>query len=567
VAANKRGVIDRPGGSVEHPESGQPLHDMTGGNVWVSTVLASAIPGSPNYDSFNAQLLNQGPAVLTLDLSQGQGIDPVALLAGAERARQQLLLAASIEGLSYDKSSGALLFRVQNQTGHKLISGFPEGRRMFVNVKGYSESGGLVYELNPYDDAAGTLKGLPNSPNSPPLNAAEIHVDELIYEMHPKSSLTGEDESFHFVLSDSRYKDNRIPPQGFDIVAAPDRLAVPVWDGVENPGYFTAAEYAGGYDEVSLTLPAGAESVEVNLYYQTTSREYIEFLRDEINGTASTLTGTGAGGDPAYIAQSDLFFSGLKAWGDTIWDLWNHNKNLDGAKPFLMAQATLGGTEGVCAAPTPILDSATPSNQSVVLAWSEVSGNNGFNLYYDQGGKAQLVADIAEPGALSYTDSGLTNGQEYCYKLTSYDASCESGFSNTLCATPQNQGQTADLAGVKDMQTGAWNGKGKNQTFSVSSEFTAGESVIVRARVLDDNGTPVSNVTVEITIGGPESVTLNSNPSDADGWAEATWQTHSPNRKGQGGTTPGSYTASTTGLSASGYHWDTVTTHTAFTLQ
>ncbi len=153
VACNKNGVPVRPDDSVEHPQSGQPLHDLTGGNVWVPTVLASAVPGSANYDSFNDQKLNQGPAVLTLDLGQGLGIDPAALLAGADRARQQLQLAASIQNLAYDAASGALSFRIQNQTGHKLISGFPEGRRMFVNVKAYS-GGSLIYEVNPYDATA-----------------------------------------------------------------------------------------------------------------------------------------------------------------------------------------------------------------------------------------------------------------------------------------------------------------------------------------------------------------------------------------------------------------------------
>ncbi|MFN2187172.1 MAG: multiheme c-type cytochrome, partial [Candidatus Promineifilaceae bacterium] len=164
VAANKNGAVNRPNESIEHPNSGQPLHDLTGGNVWVSTVLASAIPGSPNYDATNDQLLNQGPAALTLDLNQGQGIDAEAMLAGADRARQQLLLAASINNLSYNPVTGDLSFQVQNQTGHKLISGFPEGRRMFVNIKAYDDLGNLVYEVNPYDYTLGTLKGLSNSP-------------------------------------------------------------------------------------------------------------------------------------------------------------------------------------------------------------------------------------------------------------------------------------------------------------------------------------------------------------------------------------------------------------------
>jgi hypothetical protein len=342
--ANKNDAVLRPDDSVEHPNSGQPQHDLTGGNAWVSYVLASAVSGSPNYDATNDNLLNQGASVLTLDLTQGEGIDPEALLAGVDRAKQQLQLAASLQNLTYNAASGTLSFRIQNQTGHKLISGFPEGRRMYINIKAYS-GGSLLYEVNPYDIITGTLKGLPNSPSSPPLGSNEVYVDELVYEMHPKSSLTGEDETFHVALADGRYKDNRIPPQGFQIGGATDRLVEPVWHGASDLDYFTTDEYAGGYDDVSLIIPTGAYSVEVNLYYQTTSREYIEFLRDEINGTANTLSDPDPGtpGNQAYIIQSDPFFGQLKGWGDTIWQLWDHNKNVPGAAPFLMTQTVWEG--------------------------------------------------------------------------------------------------------------------------------------------------------------------------------------------------------------------------------
>jgi hypothetical protein len=570
VGCNKQGVPVRPDESIEHPNSGQPLHDLTGGNAWVSTVLASAVPGSPNYDPANDSLLNQGPAALTLDLSQGEGIDPVALLAGADRARQQLKLAAAIKNLSYDSGTGDLSFRVQNNTGHKLISGFPEGRRMFVNIKAYS-GGALIYEVNPYDDTVGTLKGLPNSLNSPALQANEIYMDDLVYEMHPSSELTGENETFHFALATNRYKDNRIPPKGFDIANAQERLSVPVWYGEEDPNYYTSAEYTGGYDDVSLPIPTGADSVEVNLYYQTTSREYIEFLRDEINGDPPTLTGTGAGGDPAYIAQTDPFFDRLKAWGDTIWQLWTHNMNKDGAAPFLMAQATVGGGLSSCAVSAPTLDTLTAGHTQVTLEWSDETADpevRGYNVYYDQAGKAQFVVDIADPSITTYTDSGLTDGEQYCYKVTAYDATCESGFSNILCGTPQNQGQTTDPAGISAMESGSYSGNGKNQTYEARTLFNPGDAIAIRTEVIDGvTGSPVANATVEITIGGPETVTLNSNPSDANGWAEASWQTQKPNKKGQGGTSPGSYTATTTNVTASGYHWDSVTTSTSFTIQ
>jgi hypothetical protein len=346
----------RPGESVEHPNSGAPLHDFQGGNIWITRILASLddhFPGT--FDPVNFALLSQGPQTLTLDLLAG--ITPTdngaALLAASERAGQQLLLAAAIKDLSYRSGTGDLSFRVLNNTGHKLISGFPEGRRMFVTIKAYDEGDTLIFEVNPYDSAAGTLKGL-NHPGSPGLGPREAYVDELVYEAHPTSSLTGEKETFHFVLATGLYKDNRIPPKGFDISGAAARQSVPAWQGAANPGLFTDAEYTGGYDDITLTgvLPGGANRIEVTLNYQGTSREYIEFLRDEIKGTAATLSSpTRSGESQAYIIQTDPFFSGLKAWGDTIWNLWSHNHGLDGSGveipgivPFEMARAAVTST-------------------------------------------------------------------------------------------------------------------------------------------------------------------------------------------------------------------------------
>ena len=50
------------------------------------------------------------------------------------------------------------------------------------------------------------------------------------------------------------------------------------------------------------------------------------------------------------IAQTDPFFAGLSAWGDTIWQLWEHNKNVPGAAPVLMTntfvQLDVSDTDG-----------------------------------------------------------------------------------------------------------------------------------------------------------------------------------------------------------------------------
>jgi hypothetical protein len=578
VGCNKNGAPIRPDQSLDHPQSGEPLHDLTGGNAFVSYVLASAVPGSSNYDPVNDQLLHQGAGLLTLDLAQGEGIDPAALLAGVDRAKQQLQLAAVINNLSYDTNTGTLSFHVQNQTGHKLISGFPEGRRMFVNIKAY-KTGSLIYEVNPYDYTAGTLKGLgypydtSSLPAPQPLGPNEVYVDELVYETHTSSSLTGESESSHFALATGRHKDNRIPPKGFRIAEAASRLCVPVWDGADDPGYFTSAEYAGGYDAVSIVIPPGADSVEVTLNYQTTAREYMEFLRDEIKGTGNlTLSSPTPSGEPAaYVAQTDPFFAKLAAWGDTIWQLWSHNMNVPGAAPIMMARSTIG-VGGGCQAPVPSLLGAVPGNGQVTLTWSDMHTNDpnvtGYAVYYDQAGKAQPVATVGL--TTTYTDTGLTNGQEYCYKVTSLYSGCESAYSNVLCAIPNNQGQAK--SSVSSLDTGLYqkSGKGRNATttFVLTTTFTLGDNVVVRAHVADKStGLPIANATVTISVTGPESVSLTTGPSGTDGVAEATWQTQAPNKHGIGGTTPGTYTSTVTDVSATGYAWDGTMTTVSFDIQ
>jgi len=102
VGCNKRDGILRPDGSIEHPLSGQPVHTMTGGNMWITSILASTVNGSANYNAVNQTLLQQGPAILTLDFSQGLNLNADALLKAMEHAHTNLLWASSVSDISYD---------------------------------------------------------------------------------------------------------------------------------------------------------------------------------------------------------------------------------------------------------------------------------------------------------------------------------------------------------------------------------------------------------------------------------------------------------------------------------
>ena len=78
-------------------------------------------------------------------------------------------------------------------------------------------------------------------------------------------------ESFHFVLNNTTVKDNRIPPRGYQQIT------------FDQPGLRTVgATYADGqyWDDTAYILPPETERVLVALYYQTASKEYVDFLRD-----------------------------------------------------------------------------------------------------------------------------------------------------------------------------------------------------------------------------------------------------------------------------------------------
>ena len=91
--------------------------------------------------------------------------------------------------------------------------------------------------------------------------------------------------------------------------------------------------------------------------------------------------------------------------------------------------------------------------------------------------------------------------------------------------------------------------------------------MVIRAYVVDRvTGLPLAGATVDLLITGPETLTLVAGPSDAAGMAEAIWQTKAAGRKNPG-TAPGDYTVRTKNVTATGYHWDGVTTSTTFTIQ
>lgn len=380
------------------------IHDLTGGNVWMSRILASLdqSSGNTNSDIYNYQLLNgtHYPGA-QVDVEGLQGAGP-ALNDGADRAKDNLERAATLWPI------GPNSLRIINNTGHKLISGFPEGRRMWLHIRFYDEAGNLISETNPYEPLV-ISRDADQNPSYVSGATLRRDRDDLVFEAKMQSSLTSEANSFHMVLATERYKDNRIPPKGFDIDKASARLAQPIAEGADALNYFSPAEYQGGYHDVHFTPPPDAAAWDARLFYQSTSYEYIRFLREEINGTANSLNApTPSGESEAYIAQTDPYFSSLRDWGEAIWKLWLHN---GGAAPIEMT-ATIS---------RPQIQSIQLEADGLKLDFATVPGRS-YSLEardaLDSGDWEVIIGPaVGDGSSLSWIDSSATSKSKRFYRL------------------------------------------------------------------------------------------------------------------------------------------------------
>lgn len=271
-----------------------PLHDLTGGNTFVPLMVADLYPAE---------------------------VDWVHLADGIERARYMLQNAAEIDVVvGAEADSFRAEVTVTNNTGHKLPTGYPEGRRMWIHLQAFNGTGTLIYESGRYNAATAVLER----------EGTRIYEAEL--GMSPAFAGTiGLDSgpSFHFALNDSIYKDTRIPARGFTNAAYDAFGGKPV-----DPDHIGAGpRYADGqyWDTATYALPAETRRVIANLYYQTASLEYVTFLRDENT--------TNDAGDILYDAWAANGKSTPELMGSDVLNFVPTNVDLDptgeGSSPVL----------------------------------------------------------------------------------------------------------------------------------------------------------------------------------------------------------------------------------------
>lgn len=192
--------------------------------------------------------------------------------------------------------------KVVNNTGHRIPSGYPDGRRMWLHLEVKDDTGAVVYESGHYDEASATLftdlakTGLTRA-LEPIIDGSNNAV--MIYERvtgtcedangdgNPDQCVPSLD-----LLNDYILFDNRIPPFGF-VYADYRQAGVKFWNYDPatslpyeqfDPASQQSNRYADGqnWDVVTYSFTAPDNDVlsaQATAYWQTHTREFMEYLR------------------------------------------------------------------------------------------------------------------------------------------------------------------------------------------------------------------------------------------------------------------------------------------------
>ena len=299
---NAKACLQNPAGS---RTGNLPVHEFAGANTWVPSIIQNeyaAALGSDRPDDYDRTI-------------------------AAAHAMLQSSAAVAATLTSYQPPAGAtpgalgVRVAVTNLSGHKLPTGYSEGRRMWLNVQVRDAANLLVAESAAYDANSAVLS------EDPQARVYEIQQGIWDTAAHSCAIEANGKQQFHFAINNCVLKDNRIPPLGFRPKAADD----PNGDEVAPVGASYAETSPGSgvlvnsdRADYSFVLPANATApftATATLFYQTSSRDYIEFLRDEAlaNATpAENLMCSGGPNRPFSVGPQ------ARTRGEFVYQLWNN---------------------------------------------------------------------------------------------------------------------------------------------------------------------------------------------------------------------------------------------------
>lgn len=203
-----------------------------------------------------------------------------------------------------------------------------------------------------------------------------------------------------------------------------------------------------GNTQVSLSWNASAGATSYNVYRGTTA-----------NGESTTPIATGivtTGYTNTGLTNGTTYYYKVKA------------VNASGTSGYSNEASAVPTGGSAPAAPTGL--AATPGNTQISLSWSASSGATSYEIYRGTTSNGQNATPIASGvTATNYTNTGLTNGTTYYYKVKAVNASGASGYSNEASAVPAAGGPPSFANAsfeTPSLTTYSYNPAGSSWTFA-----------------------------------------------------------------------------------------------------
>ena len=223
--------------------------------------------------------------------------------------------------------------------------------------------------------------------------------------------------------------------------------------GVVVPPTPTGLAATAGNAQVSLAWKASADAKSYNIFRATTP-----------GGEGTTPVATGIT-SPSYTA------TGLTNGTTYYFKVAAVNAVGSSAQS---SEASATPKNGIVVPPAPTSLSAVAGDGLVGLAWGASTGATSYNLYRGTtpGGEAATPVATAISGT-SYTNSGLTNGTTYYFKVAAVNTVGTSAKSNETSAKPASQG-TGTVTVKTSLASGSGPWWGENDlTLSSTAPITA----------------------------------------------------------------------------------------------
>ena len=266
-----------------------------------------------------------------------------------------------------------------------------------------------------------------------------------------------------------------------------------IWVAYDRPG--STGQYRGYIDDINIDPPTAAVPGKPTGVTAVAGNAQVTLSWVAPTGTVTSYKlyrSTTSGGQGTTVYKSALTGSSYTDTGLTNGTTYYYKVAAVNASGTGAQSSEVSGkpvaTVTVPTAPTSL--AATAGNAQVALTWAAVSGASSYSVYRGTtAGGESTTAIVSGLTSASYTNTGLTNGTMYYYKVKATNSAGTSGYSNEANAKPIASATKVNDNGSGAVYAGTWT-TGTDSGYYTGDYHTS--SVVGSSVTFSFSGTSVS---------------------------------------------------------------------------